>query len=115
MLRRVTFVLLVGLCTSATAQRKPATPRPTAQPQPAAVSDSASSARLPVKRVVLYKNGIGYFEHNARVHGNHRHFAKYLSTLTLAIGYLMVAFDGRTLGLHDQIAGPLVRHRSSSS
>lgn len=70
MLRRVTFVLLVGLCTSATAQRKPATPRPTAQPQPAAVSDSASSARLPVKRVVLYKNGIGYFEHNARVHGN---------------------------------------------
>jgi len=32
--------------------------------------DSANSARLPVKRVVLYKNGIGYFEHTARVHGN---------------------------------------------
>jgi hypothetical protein len=28
-----------------------------------------SAARLPVKRVVLYKNGIGYFEHTARVHG----------------------------------------------
>ena len=28
-----------------------------------------SSARLPVKRVVLYKNGVGYFEHTARVHG----------------------------------------------
>jgi hypothetical protein len=26
--------------------------------------------RLPVKRVVLYKNGVGYFEHAARVHGN---------------------------------------------
>jgi hypothetical protein len=25
---------------------------------------------LPVKRVVLYKNGVGYFEHSARVHGN---------------------------------------------
>jgi hypothetical protein len=24
---------------------------------------------LPVKRVVLYKNGVGYFEHAARVHG----------------------------------------------
>ena len=24
---------------------------------------------LPVKRVVLYKNGVGYFEHSARVHG----------------------------------------------
>jgi hypothetical protein len=32
-------------------------------------SDSSSSARLPVRRVVLYKNGIGYFEHTARVHG----------------------------------------------
>ena len=34
---------------------------------PAAPTDSAS--RLPVKRVVLYKNGVGYFEHTARVHG----------------------------------------------
>ncbi len=25
--------------------------------------------RLPVQRVVLYKNGVGYFEHSARVHG----------------------------------------------
>ena len=30
----------------------------------------AGSARLPVKRVVLYKNGVGYFEHSARVRGN---------------------------------------------
>ncbi len=28
-----------------------------------------SSSQLPVKRVVLYKNGVGYFEHTARVHG----------------------------------------------
>jgi hypothetical protein len=32
--------------------------------------EAADSARLPVKRVVLYKNGVGYFEHAARVHGN---------------------------------------------
>ena len=40
------------------------------QPQmtvPAGSTDSES--RLPVKRVVLYKNGVGYFEHTARVHG----------------------------------------------
>ncbi len=30
---------------------------------------SDSSSRLPVKRVVLYKNGVGYFEHTAHVHG----------------------------------------------
>jgi hypothetical protein len=28
-----------------------------------------ASASLPVKRVVLYKNGVGYFEHMAHVHG----------------------------------------------
>jgi len=33
-------------------------------------SSREDSARLPVKRVVLYKNGVGYFEHSARVHGN---------------------------------------------
>ena len=33
-------------------------------------SSNDASSRLPVKRVVLYKNGVGYFEHAARVHGN---------------------------------------------
>jgi hypothetical protein len=33
------------------------------------VSGEAAGS-LPVKRVVLYKNGVGYFEHSARVHGN---------------------------------------------
>ena len=32
--------------------------------------EAADSARLPVKRVVLYKNGVGYFEHSTRVHGS---------------------------------------------
>ena len=36
-------------------------------PQPAKVD---AGSRLPVRRVVLYKNGVGYFEHSARVHGN---------------------------------------------
>jgi hypothetical protein len=30
---------------------------------------SASPTRLPVKRVILYKNGVGYFEHAGRVDG----------------------------------------------
>jgi hypothetical protein len=33
-------------------------------------SGEDASGRLPVKRVVLYKNGVGYFEHMARVHGS---------------------------------------------
>src|SRR5260370_40233167 len=34
------------------------------------VSKSEQSSGLPVKRVVLYKNGVGYFEHSARVRGS---------------------------------------------
>src|SRR5260370_185297 len=42
----------------------------TTQLQPASPASSSDSAsRLPVKRVVLYKNGVGYFEHTARVRG----------------------------------------------
>jgi uncharacterized RDD family membrane protein YckC len=32
-----------------------------------------------------------------------RHFAKYISSITFGIGYLMVAFDDRKRGLHDMI------------
>ena len=38
--------------------------------QEARTSSGDDSARLPVKRVVLYKNGVGYFEHSARVKGS---------------------------------------------
>jgi hypothetical protein len=54
-------------------QKKPdrSQPSPAQSTAPATAAPTAvdSSARLPVKRVVLYKNGVGYFEHAARVHG----------------------------------------------
>src|SRR6516225_526565 len=31
---------------------------------------SADAARLPVTRVILYKNGVGYFEHSGHVRGS---------------------------------------------
>jgi hypothetical protein len=44
-----------------------------AQQKPSGLSETKVAAetqeRLPVKRVVLYKNGVGYFEHSARVRG----------------------------------------------
>ena len=62
---RVTLALSL-LVADSFAQTKPAKP----QPAPAAaVVATDTSARLPIKRVVLYKNGVGYFEHTARVHG----------------------------------------------
>jgi hypothetical protein len=36
----------------------------------ASAAETDAGGRLPVRRVVLYKNGVGYFEHSARVHGD---------------------------------------------
>jgi len=69
MFRLVKIVLfLLLLAFPSFAQKKPTT----AKAEPALIvseKSSDSAARLPVKRVVLYKNGIGYFEHTARVRG----------------------------------------------
>ena len=64
---QVLLVVLLGVV--GFSQVKSETPRPTVKTasQP---TDTESSSRLPVKRVVLYKNGVGYFEHSARVRGN---------------------------------------------
>ena len=40
-----------------------------------------------------------------------RYCAKYISALTLGLGYLMVGFDERKQGLHDRIARTLVLYR----
>ena len=58
----LTFVFASGFADS---QNIPAT-KPASKP---AASGSEDYNRLPVQRVVLYKNGVGYFEHSARVRG----------------------------------------------
>jgi hypothetical protein len=52
---------------SAPPRRAAAAPQPT---PPAASPDAQASTRLPVRRVVLYKSGVGYFEHVGRVRGD---------------------------------------------
>lgn len=44
-----------------------------------------------------------------------RHFGKFISTLTLLIGYIMVAFTQKKQGLHDMMAGCLVVNRERSA
>jgi uncharacterized RDD family membrane protein YckC len=43
------------------------------------------------------------------LHATGRHFAKYVSNLTLGIGYIMAGFTDRKRALHDMLAGTLVR------
>src|SRR5208282_1162749 len=50
---------------------KPAAALPAAAREAAAGNEAETgAAKLPVRRVVLYKNGVGYFEHLGRVRGN---------------------------------------------
>jgi hypothetical protein len=58
-----TGVVVILLVAVASAQQRPSG-------GPATNVGTESQARLPVKRVVLYKNGVGYFEHSARVRGS---------------------------------------------
>lgn len=52
------------------AQGKANASKPAPAPNPSALNETSTNpSRLPVKRVVLYKNGVGYFEHTAKVHG----------------------------------------------
>jgi hypothetical protein len=66
---RFNTAVVLLLVTVALAQKKPGD-NPEKWPTATAPIVTDSSPRLPVKRVVLYKNGIGYFEHTARVRGN---------------------------------------------
>jgi hypothetical protein len=68
-LRRLVFVSC--LLSSALVLAQTVAPNPEAKHAESAGGSSHSpSAELPVRRVVLYKNGVGYFEHQGRVTGN---------------------------------------------
>ncbi|MGA8183212.1 MAG: DUF4139 domain-containing protein [Terriglobia bacterium] len=56
--------LFASLCLVVSA---PAQTRKPGPPEPAA---NSSAAALPLRRVILYKNGIGYFEHSTQVKGS---------------------------------------------
>jgi len=72
--KRVLPVLCISIliCHSNPAQEKPAatTSRSPESAAEARESANASAAKLPVRRVVLYKNGVGYFEHLGHVRGS---------------------------------------------
>lgn len=63
-------LFLIVTVSLALAQSKPQQTQPAAAKPKVAEELSGEASRLPVKRVVLYKNGVGYFEHSAKVHGD---------------------------------------------
>ncbi len=66
-LSRISLATLVACSATTFAQTPFPRPRPTAEP----IGHAASSAsELPITRVALYKNGVGFFEHAGRVTGD---------------------------------------------
>ena len=76
MARRINKSLLIllaltSLCLSALAQQTTRNPQASAgKPAVAPVADAAGTQKLPLRRIVLYKSGVGYFEHAGTVRGN---------------------------------------------
>jgi hypothetical protein len=70
-MRRSTLATLfvAMLAVNCLAQKKIDQPKPQPSAPAASATPAETSSRLPVKRVVLYKNGVGYFEHATRVRG----------------------------------------------
>lgn len=74
-----------------------------------ATTTSSSWQATPAKRLLnIYVTDLeGKRLSMARATG--RHFAKYVSAMTLLIGYIMAGFTQRKQALHDMLAGTLVR------
>jgi hypothetical protein len=68
LLTLVSAVVVLSLPSGAQQQARPVSVKTPSQSQESAPQTQAPD--LPVRRVVLYKNGVGYFEHIGRVRGN---------------------------------------------
>jgi len=72
-MRQTLAVILIALlfATPLSAQQSTAAQQPaSAKPVAERAAAPEAAARLPVRRVVLYKNGVGFFEHLGRVRGS---------------------------------------------
>jgi len=110
------LVLCPGL---AFAQQKLAAPS-TNKPKTSASSASAeasgstaeSVAKLPVRRVALYKNGVGYFEHLGRVNGSQNVHIDFTSAQLNDVLMSLTVLDlsgGRITGVDYNSEAPLAR------
>ena len=75
-------------------------------------ASSVESARLPVRRVVLYKNGVGYFEHLGRVRGSQDVHVDFTSAQLNDVLKSLTVLDlsgGRITGVDYNSEAPLAR------
>ena len=115
-MKRVLPVLYLLVCSHSTlAQEKIA---PAARPKNAEAAKEAREyanpvgAKLPVRRVVLYKNGVGYFEHLGRVRGSQDVHVDFTSAQLNDVLKSLTVLDlsgGRITGVDYNSEAPLAR------
>ena len=66
----VSIAVVLPFSSGAQQQARPVSAKTTSQSNSQASTNETQAPDLPVRRVVLYKNGVGYFEHIGRVRGN---------------------------------------------
>jgi len=112
-LRSVSACLLFSIPTLA--QTKSTAPPPVKTPPLSAESHTpppASPSKLPVRRVVLYKNGIGFFEHLGSVHGSQDVHIDFTSSQLNDVLNSLTVLDlsgGRITGVDYNSEAPLAR------
>jgi hypothetical protein len=114
---RVLLLLYVCLLSGNLLQAQDKATAP-AKPQTAPAADEARSdggesvAKLPVRRVVLYKNGVGYFEHLGRVRGSQAVHIDFTSAQLNDVLKSLTVLDlagGRITGVDYNSEAPLAR------
>jgi hypothetical protein len=121
--RGYAFVCLASLLTNLNAAP---VPKPAPKPTPAApaTSDIGASVSssvikdLPVRRVVLYKNGVGYFEHAGSVAGNQRVGIDFTSAQLNDVLQSLTVLDeggGRIAGVNYNSTTPLAEQLKTLS
>jgi len=102
-------------CWSISAQEKTGSnPKPKVSEAASAERRDAnpSAAKLPVRRVVLYKNGVGYFEHLGRVRGSQEVHVDFTSAQLNDVLKSLTVLDlsgGRITGVDYNSEAPLAR------
>ncbi len=115
-MRRVLPVLCLFVCCLSTSAQEKTTPATKSQNAEAAKEAreyaNASAAKLPVRRVVLYKNGVGYFEHLGRVRGSQDVQVDFTSAQLNDVLKSLTVLDlsgGRITGVDYNSEAPLAR------
>src|SRR5215475_12172423 len=94
------------------AEENPKAQIKTTDAREASAASSAESTRLPVRRVVLYKNGVGYFEHLGRVRGSQDVHVDFTSAQLNDVLKSLTVLDlsgGRITGVDYNSEAPLAR------